>query len=164
MKAPQRNQQKKGALDEAIEALALACESGGDLDHDIYVSAHANLLQLKSRIVAHDLQLLQREVAPDGTDYNQLYQMMVPTAPAEALDQEIGKVWWFAANMQEAVAMQAEYLGNGAKAVELHPEEDRPVVGVIVTLERSRAKEILGCEVAPEDWMTPDDQLDAPTP
>lgn len=153
MKAPGRNKPAKSPLDEAIEALALACESGGDLDREIYVSAHKRLELMKAEIIAHDQKLNQDEIVPTCDDYNRIFAMMIPSSASSSPATELGKIWWSADNMEQAVSMQAEYLKKGAKAIELHPEDDRPVVAVIITLERSRAKEILGHDVAAEEWL-----------
>lgn len=157
MKAPARKKDTQSPLDQAIEALNLARESGGDLDYEIYEAAHQSLEQLKAKIIAYDEKLSKEEAVPDGDDYNQIIEMMVPSARAEAKEVELGKIWWNADTMAAAVSMQAEYLSKGAKAVELLPEDDRPIVGVIITLDKSRAKEILGHDVDQDEWLEPDE-------
>ncbi len=166
MKAPQRNKKPKGPLDEAIAALALACESGGDLDHEIYLSAHKSLEQMKANIMAHDQKLNQAEIAPGGDDYNQIVEMMLPSARPCSPAQDLGKIWRKAGSMEEAVALQAQYLTKGAKAIELHPDAklQRSPVGMVITLERSRAHEILDCNVGPEEWLDLEDRYNTPAP
>ncbi len=65
----------------------------------------------------------------------------------------LGRLWWVADNMAEAKEWEAQYLAAGAYSVELKPEADRPMVDVIITLDRSRAPEILGTEPDAEEWL-----------
>lgn len=65
----------------------------------------------------------------------------------------IGTLWWHADDMAEAKQWESKYLANGAISVELKPEDDRSVVNVIITLDRNRAKEILGHAVGEEEWL-----------
>ncbi len=76
----------------------------------------------------------------------------------------IGKIWWNADNITEAEQWKKDYLARGAQAVELKPEDDRPIVGVFITLDRNRAFEILGCDVGDEEWldMSEDDSATCP--
>lgn len=67
----------------------------------------------------------------------------------------IGKIWWCADNMDEALQWQADLTAKGAQ-VELKPEDDRPIVDVIITLDCGRANEILGYEVGVEEWLDED--------
>lgn len=78
---------------------------------------------------------------------------------------ELGRLWWCADNMEEALCWQSNYLGRGAIAVELRPEDDRSIVDVFITLDRSRAREVLGQEVGDEEWLSNDDRPgnDVPT-
>lgn len=66
----------------------------------------------------------------------------------------IGRLWWSADNLKEALQWQSEYLEKGALAVELKPENDRAVVDVLITLDMSTASHVLGYEVQPEEWLT----------
>lgn len=79
-----------------------------------------------------------------------------------AADQQfIGKLWWNADDMTEAKQWATKYLAKGAISVELKPEDDRSVVSVIITLDRNRAKEILGHTVGKEEWLDiADDDLE----
>ncbi len=70
----------------------------------------------------------------------------------------LGRLWWCADNMEEALRWQSDYLGRGAIEIELRPEDDRPIVDVFITLDRSRAREILGQEVGDEEWLSNDDR------
>jgi hypothetical protein len=65
----------------------------------------------------------------------------------------IGKIWWNADNLAEAEQWKTEYLKKGAISVELKPEDDRGIVGVIITLDRNQAEEIFGHEVGDEEWL-----------
>jgi hypothetical protein len=65
----------------------------------------------------------------------------------------IGKLWWNADHMEEAQQWQKEYLAKGALLVELKPEDDRPIVSVLITLHQERAKEVLGYEPEEEEWL-----------
>ncbi len=71
----------------------------------------------------------------------------------------VGRIWWSADNLAEAQQWEADLTDKGAR-VELRPESDREIVDVIITLERARAKEILGHEVDPEEWMTEDGPIE----
>lgn len=67
---------------------------------------------------------------------------------------KLGRIWWSADNAAEASDWQKKYLAAGAVDVRLEPEDDRPIVHVYITLDRARAKEILGHEPGPEEWLT----------
>ena len=73
-----------------------------------------------------------------------------------------GRIWWSADNKEEAEKWKADYLAKGAISVELKPDTDRPIVDVIITLERSRARAILGYEPEAEEWMIEDDEGSQP--
>ena len=64
-----------------------------------------------------------------------------------------GKIWHNADSLAEAEQWKVDLLAKGAIHVELKPETDRSIVSVIITLDRSRANEILGYEVAEEEWL-----------
>lgn len=64
----------------------------------------------------------------------------------------MGEVWWIAGSLPEAQRWEAELTAKGAK-VEIKPEEDRPAVHVIITLDCARANEILGYEVGDDEWL-----------
>lgn len=64
-----------------------------------------------------------------------------------------GKIWHIADNVAEAEQWRADLLAKGATHVELKPEAGRSIVHVIITLDRSRANEILGYEVGEEEWL-----------
>jgi len=66
----------------------------------------------------------------------------------------IGRLWWSADNLKEALQWQSECLAKGAVAVELKPENDRAVVDVIITLDKSTANNVVGYDVEPEEWLT----------
>lgn len=80
-------------------------------------------------------------------------QMAVSSDGQQGVQPFVGKLWWNADDMAEAQQMQANYLAKGAISVELKPEADRPIVNVIVALDRNRAHEILGYEVGDEEWL-----------
>lgn len=65
----------------------------------------------------------------------------------------IGKLWWNADNIEEAQRWEQEYLTKGALLVELKPEEDRPIVTVLITLHKEQATAICGYEVEEEEWL-----------
>ena len=69
----------------------------------------------------------------------------------------IGRIWWCADSLVEAQRWEAELTAKGAK-VELRPEDDRPVVDVIITLDCARANEILGYAVGSDEWLEEDDE------
>lgn len=71
-------------LDNAIRALELAKECGGEEDLPQYASAHRDLVRMREAILAHDMQLTAREKAPDGDDYNRLWSIL--GLPAAGLD------------------------------------------------------------------------------
>ena len=79
--------------------------------------------------------------------------------------QDIGKIWWSADDLAQAEQWKTEYLKKGAISVELKPEDDRSIVGVIITLDRTRAEEIFGHEVGDEEWLdlSDDQTVDATT-
>jgi hypothetical protein len=70
-----------------------------------------------------------------------------------AREVKLGRIWWSADNAAQAASMKEKYLKAGATDVCLEPEDDRPIVDVYITLDRARAKEILGVEPGPEEWM-----------
>lgn len=72
-------------------------------------------------------------------------------------DSNVGRIWWCADNMEEALKWRRDMQAKGAHVV-LDPEKDRPIVDVLITLERGRAAEILGMEPGAEEWL--DDSSD----
>ena len=73
---------------------------------------------------------------------------------------QMGRIWWSASSPAEAELWRAEYTAKGA-LVELKPEDDRPVVDVLITLDRAKANAILGYDVAEHEWLTEDDESPA---
>lgn len=62
----------------------------------------------------------------------------------------MGKLWWMASNLAEAQEWNSSLTAKGA-IVEIKADEEN--VDVFITLERSRAVEILGYPVADGDWL-----------
>lgn len=75
------------------------------------------------------------------------------------MSNNIGRIWWNADNLAEAQQWKADFEAKGAISVEIKPETDRAVVNVIITLERSRAPEILGTVPDAEEWLTEEDPV-----
>lgn len=73
----------------------------------------------------------------------------------------IGKIWQCADNMTEAKQWESDLLAKGAIKVELKPEDDRPIVDVIVTLDCCKANEILGYDVESHEWMEEDPESES---
>lgn len=69
-------QPSAGPLNEAIEALKLASECGGELDLEIYQAAHTGLIAMRDEIRAHDARLDDRQEPPTGDDYNQVLSIL----------------------------------------------------------------------------------------
>lgn len=70
----------------------------------------------------------------------------------------LGKLWWTAENQQEAEKWKADLEAKGATNFELTPQRDGSTrVDVLFSVEKERAKEILGYEVEECEWLTPDD-------
>lgn len=67
-----------------------------------------------------------------------------------------GKLWWFADNQQEAEKLKTNLLAKGVEIVELQPEPNSSRVHVHLTLDKGRAKEILGHEPDEEEWLEPE--------
>lgn len=65
----------------------------------------------------------------------------------------VGKMWWFANDQSEADAMKADLLAKGVIEVELGVPDDSGRIDVIFSLDRGRAREILGFPVADEEWL-----------
>lgn len=65
----------------------------------------------------------------------------------------LGRLWFIADNVNEAVIWQREYLFKGAAYVRLEPEPDRPQVHVFITLDKAEAKDIVGYTPDEEEWM-----------
>lgn len=140
-------------LKDAIEALKLAKECGGENDRDQYAKAYNGLVTLRDKILQIDQKLNADETAPTGDDYNEILAALGLADSQQEVQPFVGKLWWNADDMAEAQQMQANYLAKGAISVELKPEADRPIVNVIVALDRNRAHEILGYEVGDEEWL-----------
>lgn len=70
-------------LDDAIHALKLAKECGGDEDLAQYEKAHQDLVCMRDSIIAHDKQLNEQGKAPDGDDYNKLWSLLGLPASAK---------------------------------------------------------------------------------
>lgn len=60
----------------AVEALQLAKECGGELDHEIYKEAYAAMVDLRARLLAYDAKLNATEQAPTGSDYNNIFDLL----------------------------------------------------------------------------------------
>lgn len=60
----------------AVTALKLAAECGGELDRQQYRKAHEGLERLREQIIDYDNSLNAREVAPTGADYNALMSLL----------------------------------------------------------------------------------------
>lgn len=68
-------------LDNAIAALAIAKQCGGELDTAHYEKAHSDLVQMREAIIVHDQRLNDEGKAPEGDDYNALLSILgLPTA------------------------------------------------------------------------------------
>lgn len=65
----------------------------------------------------------------------------------------VGKMWWFAENQADADGMKADLLAKGVIDVELGVPDDNGRIDVIFSLDRDRAREILGFPVANEEWL-----------
>lgn len=63
-------------LAQAIDALQLAGECGGDLDRTTYQKAHEDLVKLRDAIVTYDAQLNAKEDSPSGADYEALIALL----------------------------------------------------------------------------------------
>ncbi|CAI9912066.1 TPA: hypothetical protein MXR76_005361 [Pseudomonas aeruginosa] len=75
----------KSAIKLALEALELAAECGGELDHDIYVEAQQKLQAMADDVVKYDRKMDSEERAPDGHDYNELLSVLgLATAESQA--------------------------------------------------------------------------------
>ncbi|TXI82989.1 MAG: hypothetical protein E6Q40_11695 [Cupriavidus sp.] len=135
---------------QAIDALKLAKERCGGPERETFEKAFNGLVTLRDQILKHDAKLNDDEVAPTGDDYNEILSMLGLAASQQLA---IGKLWWNADNMTEAEQWKADFLAKGAMAVELKPDADRPIVSVIITLDRKRSKDIMGCEVGEEEWL-----------
>lgn len=66
----------KNALNNAVEALALAVECGGELDQKTFVAALADLKAMLSAVQSYDRSLNDRGIAPDGNNYNELLSLI----------------------------------------------------------------------------------------
>lgn len=76
-----------------------------------------------------------------------------PVSQASHSPINVGKMWWFANSQTEADATKADLLAKGVIDVELGKANERGVIDVIFSLDRDRAREILGFEVAEEEWL-----------
>lgn len=72
----------KKVFAEAIAALKLASECGGESDLHIYQAAYSNLIQLGARISAHSDMLDAKELPPTGDDFNEIMEMI--SSPVDA--------------------------------------------------------------------------------
>lgn len=149
-------------LQNAIAALKLAKEGGGENDREQYALAFDGLVVLSDKILRYDQKLNADEKVPTGDDYNTIVCALGLTAIQQADQSSIGKLWWSADDVAEAKKWEAEYLAKGAISVELKPESDRSVVDVIITLDRNRATEILGHAVGKEEWLDISEDSDRP--
>lgn len=66
----------KNPLDNAIQALELASQCGGELDLEIYAKAHQELVAMRNAILTHNHQRNEKIQAPDGKDYNKLWSLL----------------------------------------------------------------------------------------
>lgn len=64
------------ALKLALEALKLAVDCGGDLDHEHYLEAHQQLQAMVDAVVQHDREMDRQERSPEGDDYNTLLSIL----------------------------------------------------------------------------------------
>jgi hypothetical protein len=63
-------------LKQALDALILAKESGGENDFDYYASVHRLLEQAIKKVRAYDCRLNEAERAPTGDDYNHILRLL----------------------------------------------------------------------------------------
>lgn len=64
------------ALKLALEALKLAVDCGGEVDHDHYLAAHQQLQEMVDAVVQHDREMDRQERAPEGDDYNTVLSLL----------------------------------------------------------------------------------------
>lgn len=75
----------QSALKLVSEALDLAVECGGDLDHDFYAEAKRQFKALVDSITKYDQTLNHDERSPDGNDYNELLALLGLDLPQQAI-------------------------------------------------------------------------------
>jgi hypothetical protein len=71
-----RSMKMKFALDNAMRALELAKQCGGELDIEQYEQAYKDLAELRAAIVRYDQRLNDQEIAPTGDDYNEVMSFL----------------------------------------------------------------------------------------
>lgn len=64
------------AIEAALEALAVAKESGGEIDLDMYAEAHHALACAADAIREHDRILNASETPPSGADYEHVLALL----------------------------------------------------------------------------------------
>lgn len=67
---------RQTALNQALEALSLAAECGGELHLGVYAEAKQNLEAMVRAVVEYGAKMDGDERAPEGDDYNQLLSIL----------------------------------------------------------------------------------------
>ncbi|MYM92556.1 hypothetical protein [Duganella vulcania] len=84
-----------------------------------------------------------------SVDADTVAQAFAATGPEKP-----SRIWWTADTAQEAQQWKIDYTAKGATSVEVkHRNDASGLVDVFITLERSRASEILGYKVEKEEFL-----------
>jgi len=157
-----RGEEKSSPIAGAIASLKVAREVGGELDIPDYEESYNRLVTMRDAILKYDWQINAAERPPTGDDYNEVFAMLGLVAGSQGNAKPTGKIWWSADNLAEAKQWETDLLSKGAISVVLKPEDDRENVQVLITLDRSKANEILGYAVDEEEWLDESDDGQQP--
>jgi hypothetical protein len=95
--------------------------------------------------------------SPDGNDYNELYNDVMHTVQQiEAI--QVGRLWWSADTDIEFIDEIARLTHSGASFVKVWREGER--IHYIFEMVKANAKEILGYEPDPQEWLIEESEDD----
>jgi len=124
----------------AVEALVIEYDTEGADKENVYFVPEADGTLVKAAVYREGIELT--DVDLDG---------IVPVIPETRRS-----LWWSAENQAEADEWVADLTAKGCIIEKVDPQQGRPQVDVIFSLDPTKAKEILGYEPEEEEWLIPD--------
>lgn len=117
-------------------------------DYDVRHCAPHNKIS-RPALDGGQVETLNSKWTPAYLDPEKIAEIVTVVKPPE-----LGRIWWTAANAEEATNWRTKYLRRGASNVELKPRYgESPYVDVIITLDRSRSNEILEYPVTADEFL-----------
>ncbi len=112
------------------------------------------LQDLLDRIQRTDDLMGERNHAPTGGDYNTLYDRVTDGLRDILRVKVMGRLWWTANDTKELYSMVGTITQKGMVITRIERRSEGTIYDVIFELEKARASELLGYDVADEEWLT----------